>query len=170
MFFENDDKSYIIIDPYLYGGFFGYKNSYSYHNIDVNNILLFKKRDGKYFIRHNDVYYKKIEPLQSRINNLYCEMRTYANKNRVMYIYNDDKELFKKCRVKWNRITELIGINNAEDFVETILDDGGEFIAVDVHENASFVEGNPKDLKELVIVLDSVIYDYPATSLVQHRY
>ena len=97
-------------------------------------------------------------------------MRTYANKNRVMYIYSDDKELFKKCRVKWNRITELIGINNAEDFVETILVDGGEFIAVDVHENASFVEGNPKDLKELVIVLDSVIYDYPATSLVQHRY
>ena len=40
---------------------------------------------------------------------------------------------FRKCREIWNRITELTGINNAEDFIETALDDGDEFIAVDVH-------------------------------------
>ena len=37
---------------------------------------------------------------------------------------------------------------------------------VEVHENTSFVEGIPKDIKELAIVLGSVIYDYPGTSLV----
>ena len=38
-----------------------------------------------------------------------------------MFIYNDDKELFRKCREIWNKITELIGINNAPDFVENNL-------------------------------------------------
>ena len=40
----------------------------------------------------------------------------------------------------------------------------------DVHENTIFDEGNPKDIKELVIVLDSIIYDYSRKSLVQYRY
>ena len=40
-----------------------------------------------------------------------------------MFIYNDDKELFRKCREIWNKNTELIGTNNAGDFVETNLDD-----------------------------------------------
>ena len=39
-----------------------------------------------------------------------------------MYIHSDDKELFRKCREIWNKITELTGINN-EDCVETALDD-----------------------------------------------
>ena len=86
-----------------------------------------------------------------------------------MSIYSDDKELFKKCRDIWNRITKLIGINNTPYFLRTTLDDG-DVIMADGHENTSFVEGNPKDIKELVIVLDSIIYDYPKTSLVQCRY
>ena len=85
-----------------------------------------------------------------------------------MYIHNDDKELFRKCREIWNKITELIGINNAQDFVETTLDDGDEFIMVDLHNNTSFVRGNYRN--KLVIVLHSVINDYLQTSLVQHRY
>ena len=48
-------------------------------------------------------------------------------------IHSDDKELFRKCREIWNKITESIGINNAQDFVETTLHDGDEFIMVDVH-------------------------------------
>ena len=87
-----------------------------------------------------------------------------------MSIFSDDKELFEKCREIWNRINKLIGINNAPHFVRTTLNDGDEFIMADVHENTSFVEGSPKDIKELVIVLDSIIYDYPRTSLVQYRY
>ena len=46
MSFENDDKSYIIIDLYLKSRFLGYKDSYNYHNIDIDKILLFKKSDN----------------------------------------------------------------------------------------------------------------------------
>ena len=31
-----------------------------------------------------------------------------------MSIESDDKELFRKCREIWNKITELIGINNTQ--------------------------------------------------------
>ena len=85
-----------------------------------------------------------------------------------MSIHSDDKELFRKCREIWNKFTELIGINNAQDFAETTLDDGDEFIMVDVHKNTSLVRGNYRN--KIVIVLHSVINDYLQTSLVQHRY
>ena len=85
-----------------------------------------------------------------------------------MYIHSDDKEHFRKCGEIWNKITELIGINDAQDFVETTLDDGDRFIAADVHRNTSFAEGNCRD--KLVIVLYSVINDYLQTSFVQYRY
>ena len=62
-------------------------------------------------------------------------------------IHSDDKELFRKCREIWNKITELIGINNAPDFVETTLDDGDEFIMKDV-------EKKKKALLEIVIEID----------------
>ena len=58
-----------------------------------------------------------------------------------MSTYSDDKELFKKCREIWNRITKLIGINNGPDFVRTDFYND-EFIMADVHENTSFSEGN----------------------------
>ena len=86
----------------------------------------------------------------------------------MMPIHSDDKELFRKCREMWNKITQLLGINNVQDFVETTLDDGDEFIMVDVHKNTSFVGGNYRN--KLVIVSYSVINDYLQTSLVQHRY
>ena len=84
-----------------------------------------------------------------------------------MYIHSDDIEHFRKCGEIWNKITELICINNAQDFVETTLDDGDEFIMVDVHKNTSFVGGNYRN--KLVIVLHSAIDDYRQT-LVQRRY
>ena len=168
MFFENDDKSYTIIDLYLNNRFLGYKDSYNYYDIDVDKILLFKKSDNEYIIRYNDVNKMMIVPLQLKINNSYNEINTLANNNRVMFIYNDDKEFFRKCREIWNKITELIGINNAQDFVETTLDNGDEFIMVDIHKNISFVKGNYRN--KLAIVLHSVINDYLQTSLVQHMY
>ena len=70
-----------------------------------------------------------------------------------MYIHSDDKELFRKCREIWNKITGVIGINNAENFVKTTEDNGDDYIEVDVNKNTSFVKGNPKDIKELVMVL-----------------
>ena len=85
-----------------------------------------------------------------------------------MFILNKDKELFKKCRETWNKIIELIGINNTKDFVKNTIDyDAGEFITVDVHKNISFAEGNYRN--KLLIVLHSVINDYLQTSLIQAK-
>ena len=168
MFFENDD---LYLNHRI---FLGYEDSYNYYDIDVDQILLFKKSDNEYIISYNDVNRITVAPLQSKINNFYNELNTFANNNRVMFIYNDDdKEFFRKCREIWNKITELIGINNPRDFVETDLDyDDDEFIMVDVHENTSLVlEDNYRyGHNKVVIVLHSVINDYLKTSLVQHRY
>ena len=43
MFFENDDKSYTVVDSYI--------DSYNYYDIDVDKILLFKKSDNEYITR-----------------------------------------------------------------------------------------------------------------------
>ena len=91
-----------------------------------------------------------------------------TNNITVTPIHSDDKELFRKCREIWNKITKLIGINNAPDFVETNLDDGDEFIMVDVHKNISSVRDNYWN--KVIIALHSVFNDYSQTSLVQHRY
>ena len=107
MFFENDDKSYTMVDLYLNDRFLGYKDSYNCYDIDVDKILLFKKSDNEYIIR-----------------------------------YNDDKEFYRKCIEIWNKIIELIGINNPIGFVEA--DDHDKlFITADVHKNTSFfIEDN----------------------------
>ena len=162
IFFKNQDKSYTMVDLYLSNIFFGYKDTYNYYDIDVDKILLFKKSNNEYIIRYNDV------PLQ--LNFFFGELHTFANNNRVVPIHSDDKELFRKCREIWNKIPELIGINNtqAQDFVVTTLDDSDEFIMLDVHKNAGFGRGNYRN--KLVIVLHSVIDDYLLPSLVQHRY
>ena len=170
MFMGNRDKSYKMVDLFENNRFFGYKDSYNYYDIDVDKILLFKKSDNEYIIRYNDVNKMMIVPLQLKIKNFYNELNTFANNNRVMFIYNDDKEFFRKCREIWNKIIELIGINNPEDFVETTLDDdANEFITADVYKNTSFVESNYRNNK-VVIVLHSVFNGYLQTSLVQHKY
>ena len=69
MFFENDDKSYTMVDLYLNNRVLGHKNSYSYYDIDIDKILLFKKSDNEYIIRYNDVNKMIIVPLQLKINN-----------------------------------------------------------------------------------------------------
>ena len=128
MFIKNNDKSYTMVNLYLNNRFFGYKDSCNYYDIDVDKILLFKKSDNEYIIRYNDVNKMMIVPLQLKINNSYNEINTLANNNRVMFIYNDDKEFFRKCREIWNKTPELIGINNAKDFVDSTLDDGDELL------------------------------------------
>ena len=90
----------------------------------------------------------------------------HLQNNIVIPIHSDDEGLFRKLRKKWNKIIELIGINNAQDFLETTLDNGDEFIMVDIHKSISFVKGNYRN--KLAIVLHSVINDYLQTSLVQH--
>ena len=111
-----------------------------------------------------------IVPLQLKIKNFYNELNTFANNNRVMLIYNDDKEFFRKWIEIWNKIIELIDINNPIDFVEA--DDHDElFITADVHKNTNFViEDFTYGHNKVAIVLHSVINDYLKTSLVQRRY
>ena len=88
-----------------------------------------------------------------------------------MFIYHDGKEFFRKCIEIWDKIIELVGINNHIQFLEAD-DDDKLFIMVDVHENTSFVlEDNYRyGHNKVVIVLHSVINDCIKTSLVQHRY
>ena len=79
-----------------------------------------------------------IVPLQLKINNSYNEINILANNNTVMFIYNDDKQFFRKCTEIWDKIIELIGINNPIYFLKA--DDCDKlFIIADVHENTSFV-------------------------------
>ena len=87
-----------------------------------------------------------------------------------MFIYNDDKEFFRKCIEIWDKIIELIDINNHIYFLKA--DDDELFIMTDVHTNTSFViEDNYRyGHNKVVIVLHSVINDCIKTSLVQHRY
>ena len=137
MLFENDYKSYTMVDLYLNDRFLGYKDSHNYYDIDVAKIL-FLKSGNEYIIGYNDVNKMIIAPLQLKIKNSYNELNTFANNNRVMFIYNDDKEFFRKCIEIWNKIIELIGINNPKNFVEA--DDHDKlFITADVHKNTSFV-------------------------------
>ena len=85
-----------------------------------------------------------------------------------MSIQSNNKEPFKTCREIWNTIIELIGINNAKDFVKNTIDnDADEFIMVEIHKNTSFVESNYSN--EILIVLHSVIDHYLKTALIQAK-
>ena len=170
MFFKNQDKSYTMTDLYLnHNIFFGYKDSYNYYDIDVDKILLFVKSDNEYIIRYNDVNKKKIVPLQSKINNFYFdELHMYPSNITEIPIYSDGEELFRKCREIWNKINELIGINDPIDFVEATLDnDADEFIMLEVEKNTSAVRDKYRN--DLVFVLYSIFNDFPQSSLVQYR-
>ena len=76
--FQNDDKSNTIIDLYLNSGFLGCKDSYNYDDIDVDKILLFKKKsDNEYIIRYNNANKMMIVALQLKINNSYNEINAF---------------------------------------------------------------------------------------------
>ena len=90
MLFENDDKSYTMVDLYLNNRVIGYKDSYNYYDIDVDEILLFKKSDNEY-TRYNNVNKMMIVLLQLKINHTYNEIKAFKNNNKVMFIYNDGK-------------------------------------------------------------------------------
>ena len=124
-----------------------------------------KKSDNEYVIRYIDKYRSAIAPLQIKIKFFFGIMHKLKNNITLMSIQSDDKELFKKLRKIWNKIIELIGINNAQNFVKNITDDADEFIMIDVHKNTSFAKGSNSD--EPVIVLHSVIDNDLKTSLVQ---
>ena len=163
MFFKNQDKSYTMIDLYLHDRFLGYKDGYNYYDIDVDKIFLFRKSDNEYIIRYNDANKNKTVPLRLKIKNYYFgELHMFTNNITLMLIDSDDIELFRKCGEIWNKITELISINNPEDFVETTLDNGHEFIILNVQKNASAIRYKYRN--DIIFALYSVFNNYPQTS------
>ena len=59
-----NDRSYHITDMYLHNnGFYGYKDSYNYYDIDVAKIIVYKKSGNEYFIRYHDVNKISFVPL-----------------------------------------------------------------------------------------------------------
>ena len=71
-FFENDDKSYTMVDEYINSNrYLEYIDSYNDYNIDVDKILLSKKSDNEYIIRYNDVNKMMIVPFQLKIK-IFC--------------------------------------------------------------------------------------------------
>ena len=83
----------------------------------------------------------------------------------IILIHSDDKELFKKCREIWNKINELIGINDLANFVVTNLDGRDDFIILKL-EKKPLLEIN---IEMILYVLHSVFNDYFQASLVQYR-
>ena len=78
MFFENDDKSYTVVDLYINRNrYLKYIDSYNYYDIDADKILLFRKSDNEYIIRYNDVNKMMIVPLQLQINNSNNEINAF---------------------------------------------------------------------------------------------
>ena len=100
-------------------------------------------------------------PLQLKIKNFsFGELDMYPSNITEVPFYCDDKELFRKCREIWNKINELIGINDPIDFVETTLDDdANEFIMLEVEKNTSAVRDKYRN--DLVFVLYSVFNNFP---------
>ena len=65
MLFENDDKSYKMVDLYINSNsYLKYRDSYNYYDIDVDKMFLFKKSNNKYIVRYNDLNKIMIVPLQ----------------------------------------------------------------------------------------------------------
>ena len=139
-FCEYGDGSYNMVDVYLYGRFFEFEDSYNYYDIDVDKILVYKHSNNEYFIRYHGVNKMDVVPLQLRINNFYCEIYEPKNNDTIMLIKSDDKELFRKIREIWNKIIQLIGINDAKDFVKNTITNNDEFIRVHIHKKQAFLK------------------------------
>ena len=110
-------------------------------------------------------------PLQVKINNFSLSELdifpwTIEDATAQIDIGSNDGKFFIKCKEIWNKINELMDIDNPNDFVE--IDYYGEFIILDVEKNASDIID--KYRKELVFVFTSVFNNFPHTSLVQYRY
>ena len=124
------------------------------------------KKINKYVIRYNDVNKMNVVPLQFKMNNCNDIIHEIKYSNTLILIKSNNKELFRKIREIWNKIIELIGTNNANDFVRNT-EYGDKYITTNVHENTNFLESNYRD--ELVIVLHFVVGICLETSLVQVR-
>ena len=99
-----------------------------------------KKSDDEYFVRYNDVNKNKTVPLQLKINNFSFGEDDTAEKD----IGSNDKNFFIKCRKIWNKIIELMDIDNPSNFVEYYFNENGdyaedEFIMLNIEKNISAI-------------------------------
>ena len=86
----------------------------------------------------------------------------------IYLLKNSDKGFFEKMREIWNKIIELINIEDASNFVKNTLVDNIDYIEADILKNTNFVKSNClKD--KIIIVLDSVINDILIPSLLAIR-
>ena len=158
--FYVSNESYFIIDQYKKDTCFYDEDTYYYYDIDIDKISLYKKRD----IRYNHSNKMDIVLLQLKIKNFYYEIRDYKNGDKMIYIENSNKEFVEKMREIWNKVIELININNAPNFVKDTLDNNSEFNDADVLQNTNFTKSNwYKD--QLIIVLHSVVNNLKASLL-----
>ena len=139
---ENTDTKNLCIwtlftqwDQYRKDTYSDHEDAYNYYDIDADKISLFKQINNEYFIRYIDLSKAEIVPLQLKIKNFCGRLHTFTNNDTVLFIENDNKELFKKLKEIWNKIIKIRDIDNASDFVKTDLDDDSEFIEVDVLES-----------------------------------
>ena len=103
-----------------------------------------------------------------KIKSFYYERKDCNNGDNAIYIKNTDERFFEKMKKIWNKIIELLGITNAEDFVQYTLNDNSKYIAADVLENVKFVKDHCYRDK-IIIVLDSVVDDILMASLLELR-
>ena len=107
-FSKNRDKSYTMTDLHIlsYNISFGYEDSCNYHNINVEKILLLKKRHNEYFVRYNDVNKMKNVALQLKINNFpFGELDINSiNDTADVDIGSNDENILIKCREIWNKL------------------------------------------------------------------
>ena len=133
-----------------------------------------KKSDDEYFVRYNDVNENKIVPLQLKINNFsFGELEFFADGTAEINIGSNDKIFFIKCREIWNKIIELMDIDNPSNFVEHHFDENGddaedEFIMLNIEKNTSAIRDKYRNY--LALVFKCVINNSLQASLVQYRY
>ena len=155
-FSKNPRKSYTMTDLHILGYdiSFGHEDSYNYYDIHFNKILLFKKYDREYCIWCNDVNEKKIVPLQLKIENYSLGELDFNYYTADVELESNDKQFFIKCRQIQNKISELMKIDNSNDFV--IIDDyGDEYVVLDIEKNTSAIRD--KHRNDLVFVFTPVI-------------
>ena len=159
-FSKNQGKTYTMTNLHIlgYNTSFGCEDSYNYYDIDVNKILLLKKSDREYFVRYNDV--NEIVPLQLEIENYSLDELNFNNYTSDVIVEGNDEEFSIKCREIQNKISELMNIDNLDDFV--VVDDYGESIILDIEKNTSAITNKYRN--KLVFVFISVINN----SLVQY--
>ena len=145
---------------------FDYEDAYYHYAIDVDRILLFKQSNNKYFIRYKHSNKMDIVPWQLKIKKFYHEIQDYDNGDDKIYIENSGEGFFETMREIWNKIIELLGINNAEDFVKYTLDDNSKYTEAVILKNTNFVPINC--LKDRIITaLDSVVNNNLKASLLE---